>query len=75
MHSYNTAIIWILSGDDLDYLDGEHCVFGEVVEGLDIVDKINLTICDKDNRPYQVINTFNYWLCYNNYFANKLLFS
>jgi len=46
---------FVTLGDDLDYLDGEHCVFGEVVEGLDIVDKINLTICDKDNRPYQDI--------------------
>jgi len=41
--------------DDLDYLDGEHCVFGELVEGWDILDKINQTICDADNRPYQDI--------------------
>ena len=45
-------------GEDLDYLDGDHCVFGEVVEGLDVLDKINLTICDKDNRPYQVMTFF-----------------
>ena len=47
-----------LVGEDLDYLDGDHCVFGEVVEGLDVLDKINLTICDKDNRPYQVMTFF-----------------
>jgi len=41
--------------DDLDYLDGEHCVFGELVEGWEILDKINQTICDADNRPYQDI--------------------
>jgi len=42
-------------GDDLDYLDGEHCVFGELVEGWDILDKINNTICDGTHRPYQDI--------------------
>ena len=41
-------------GEDLDYLDGEHCVFGEIVEGWDTLDKINSTICDGSNRPYQV---------------------
>jgi len=39
--------------EDLDYLDGEHCVFGEVVEGFDIVEVLNETICDSDHRPYQ----------------------
>ena len=41
-------------GEDLDYLDGEHCVFGELVEGWDILDKVNETICDGEDRPYQV---------------------
>lgn len=39
--------------EDLDYLDGEHCVFGEVVEGFDIVEVLNETICDSEHRPYQ----------------------
>lgn len=42
-------------GEDLDYLDGEHCVFGEIVEGWDTLDKMNSTICDGSNRPYQDI--------------------
>ena len=46
--------LFITIGDDLDYLDGEHCVFGELVEGWDILDKINNTICDGTHRPYQV---------------------
>jgi len=42
-------------GDELDYLDGEHCVFGEVVEGEDVLTKINNTITDGSGRPYQDI--------------------
>lgn len=32
-------------------LDGEYTVFGEVVEGLDVIDKIAATETDKYNRP------------------------
>lgn len=42
-------------GDDLDYLDGQHTVFGEVVEGFEVLDKINDAICDDEHRPYQDI--------------------
>eukprot|EP00057_Strongylocentrotus_purpuratus_P028236 XP_011682710.1 PREDICTED: peptidyl-prolyl cis-trans isomerase-like 4 [Strongylocentrotus purpuratus] len=41
--------------EDLDYLDGQHTVFGEVTEGFDVLDKINEAFCDKGNRPYQDI--------------------
>lgn len=40
---------------DLQSLDGEHCVFGEIVEGLEIILKLNETICDGGHRPYQDI--------------------
>ncbi|MCR5240178.1 MAG: peptidylprolyl isomerase [Prevotella sp.] len=33
------------------HLDGQYTVFGEVVEGLDIVDKIQQAETDKNNRP------------------------
>ena len=39
--------------DNLDYLDGEHCVFGEIVENVDeIVEKFNNVISDESGRPY-----------------------
>lgn len=38
---------------DLDSLDGVHCVIGEVVEGFDILRKLNEVICDEGHRPYQ----------------------
>ncbi|XP_061667905.1 peptidyl-prolyl cis-trans isomerase-like 4 isoform X2 [Syngnathoides biaculeatus] len=45
----------ITTGDNLDYLDGVHTVFGEVSEGLDIVAKINETFVDTDFVPFQDI--------------------
>jgi cyclophilin family peptidyl-prolyl cis-trans isomerase len=32
-------------------LDGEYTVFGEVIEGLDVLDKIAAVETDKQNRP------------------------
>uniref|UniRef100_A0AAQ4RLI4 Peptidyl-prolyl cis-trans isomerase n=1 Tax=Gasterosteus aculeatus aculeatus TaxID=481459 RepID=A0AAQ4RLI4_GASAC len=45
----------ITMGENLDYLDGVHTVFGEVTEGMDILDKINETFVDKDFVPFQDI--------------------
>jgi peptidyl-prolyl cis-trans isomerase-like 4 len=46
---------FITLDENLSYLDGEHCVFGEVAEGFEILEKINEAICDGTNRPYQDI--------------------
>jgi peptidyl-prolyl cis-trans isomerase-like 4 len=40
-------------GDNIDYLDGKHAVFGHVVEGLDTLDKLNDVFTDKDGRPFK----------------------
>uniref|UniRef100_A0AAY4DGR8 Peptidyl-prolyl cis-trans isomerase n=1 Tax=Denticeps clupeoides TaxID=299321 RepID=A0AAY4DGR8_9TELE len=45
----------ITTGEDLNYLDGLHTVFGEVTEGMDVVQKINETFVDKDFIPFQDI--------------------
>lgn len=37
------------------HLDGEYTVFGEVVEGLDVIDKIAATKTDGRNRPQEDI--------------------
>lgn len=42
-------------GNDLTSLDGVHCVIGQVVEGLDVVRKLNEAICDDTHRPFQDI--------------------
>ncbi|XP_029050193.2 peptidyl-prolyl cis-trans isomerase sig-7 [Osmia bicornis bicornis] len=46
---------FITLAPELQSLDGEHCVFGEITEGLEIILKFNETICDGDHRPYQDI--------------------
>lgn len=46
---------FITLGDNLDYLDKEHCVFGEVVEGHETLLNINDAICDEKHIPYQDI--------------------
>uniref|UniRef100_A0A3B3V2W1 Peptidyl-prolyl cis-trans isomerase n=1 Tax=Poecilia latipinna TaxID=48699 RepID=A0A3B3V2W1_9TELE len=45
----------ITTGENLDYLDGVHTVFGEVTEGLDVLTKINEAFVDKDFVPFQDI--------------------
>ncbi|KAM5164655.1 peptidyl-prolyl cis-trans isomerase-like 4 [Mantella aurantiaca] len=45
----------ITAGENLDYLDGVHTVFGEVTEGMDVLKKINEAFVDKDFVPYQDI--------------------
>lgn len=46
---------FITLADDLSYLDAQHCVFGEVTEGLEVLRNLNEAICDTDHRPYQDI--------------------
>jgi peptidyl-prolyl cis-trans isomerase-like 4 len=37
--------------DGIEYLDGKHAVFGHVVEGIEVLDKLNDVFLDKDGRP------------------------
>ena len=42
---------FITLGDNIEYLDGKHAVFGHVVEGFDTLDKLNDVFVDQDGRP------------------------
>ncbi|KAI0053816.1 cyclophilin-like protein [Auriscalpium vulgare] len=44
---------FITLGDNIEYLDGKHAVFGHVVEGLDTLDKLNEVFVDQDGRPFK----------------------
>jgi peptidyl-prolyl cis-trans isomerase-like 4 len=46
---------FITLGDNVDYLDGKHAVFGHVVEGEGTLEKINEVFTDQDSRPYKDI--------------------
>lgn len=39
----------------LDSLDGVHTVFGEIVDGWDVLDKINIAVVGAEHRPYHDI--------------------
>lgn len=45
----------ITLGDNLDYLDGKAAIFGKVVEGFDVLDKINESFIDDCGRPLKDI--------------------
>lgn len=42
-------------GDNLDYLDDKAIIFGQVVEGFDVLEKINGAFIDDKGRPLQDI--------------------
>ena len=42
---------FITLADNIDYLDGQHAVFGHVVEGLETLDKLNEVFVDQETRP------------------------
>nr|GEW50693.1 peptidyl-prolyl cis-trans isomerase CYP59 [Tanacetum cinerariifolium] len=51
----NASQFYITLRDDLDYLDGKKTVFGEVVEGLETLARINEAYVDDKNKPYKNI--------------------
>ncbi|KAJ3323643.1 Peptidyl-prolyl cis-trans isomerase cyp6 [Blyttiomyces sp. JEL0837] len=44
-----------LTDSPLEYLDGRHAVFGQVVEGLEILDSLNSQHVDDEGRPFRDI--------------------
>lgn len=42
-------------GDNLDYLNGKAAIFGKVVEGFDVLEKINNVFCDDSGQPLKDI--------------------
>ena len=42
-------------GDNLDHLDGKAAIFGKIVEGFDVLERINESFIDNNGRPLQDI--------------------
>jgi peptidyl-prolyl cis-trans isomerase-like 4 len=52
---------------NLDSLDGIHTVFGEIVDGWDVLDKINIAVVDREHRPYHDIRIIHTVIIANPY--------
>ena len=47
----NGSQFFIVTADECHWLDGKHTVFGEVTDGMDVVDAIDATPTDARDRP------------------------
>lgn len=57
----NASQFYITLRDNISYLDKTHTIFGQVVEGLDVLQKINEAFVNEHNRPYvdmRITHTF-----------------
>jgi cyclophilin family peptidyl-prolyl cis-trans isomerase len=51
----NGSQFFIVTADDASWLDGKHTVFGRVVDGQDVVDRISQVERDARDRPLEPV--------------------
>ena len=55
----HSSQFFLTLGENLTSLDSAHTVFGELAEGMEVLEKINETYCDKEGRPFQDIRIYH----------------
>jgi peptidyl-prolyl cis-trans isomerase B (cyclophilin B) len=51
----NGSQFFIVAADECSWLDGKHTVFGRVVEGQDVVDRISMVDRDSSDKPKSAV--------------------
>jgi cyclophilin family peptidyl-prolyl cis-trans isomerase len=51
----NGSQFFIVTAEDCPWLDGKHTVFGQVSTGMDVVDRLEATPTDANDRPSESI--------------------
>jgi cyclophilin family peptidyl-prolyl cis-trans isomerase len=47
----NGSQFFVVTAEECPWLDGKHTVFGQVTEGMDVIDKLDATDTDAQDRP------------------------
>jgi cyclophilin family peptidyl-prolyl cis-trans isomerase len=51
----NGSQFFIVTAPECPWLDGKHTVFGEVRSGMDVIERIEATPTNRDDRPTEAV--------------------